>query len=58
MLCLVCGLPILPSETPIPVEKINGHAIQGNAHEFCADPEDVMAAGAYDPSEDYPHGSI
>jgi hypothetical protein len=51
MLCIVCGYQILESETPVPVEG-------GHVHEHCADPEDVIAAGLYDPGEDYPHGDL
>jgi len=51
MVCVVCGFPILSAETPVPVEG-------GNAHEHCADPEDAMAAGVWDPGEDYPHGDL
>ena len=51
MPCNACGLPILDSETPVPTED-------GPVHEHCADPADAMAAGAWDPSEDYEHGDL
>lgn len=51
MVCAMCGNPILSNETPVPTEA-------GPVHEHCADPEDAMAAGAWDPSEDYEHGDL
>jgi hypothetical protein len=51
--CAACGYPILGHETPVSTDE-------GPKHEHCADPEDVevaIAAGDYDPAEDYPHGA-
>lgn len=48
--CAECGLPILNGEGFTVTEE-------GTYHEHCADAEDVIAAGDYDPAEDYPHGA-
>jgi hypothetical protein len=64
MVCVVCGFPILSAETPVPVDpapemrggELTAVAVKGFAHEHCADPEDAMAAGVWEPGEDYPHG--
>jgi len=51
--CAECGFPILAGEDPVATDE-------GVFHEHCADSEDVeaaIAAGTYDPAEDYPHGA-
>jgi hypothetical protein len=48
--CPYCEVEIVgPDDHLVETEK-------GLAHEHCADPEDVIAAGSYRPDEDYPGG--
>lgn len=49
--CIVCGLPIRLDEEPIQLED-------GYAHELCADPQEAMAAGIWEPSEGFEHGDF
>lgn len=56
VICPACGEPIVGGEATIRGEG-PAHVL---FHEHCVDAEDAeaaIAAGDYDPGEDYPHGA-